>query len=213
MEYVPGKNCQSEEDWNVLSEKVKTNICRKVGQQLNLLQTVPAPSPSYYGRINNQPFRPGCPTLIYSSKGFHGPYHSHEDFITAVQSYCEESSISSYSTDFAPESKIFLESFLRDMENALGQESRLTHPDLKPQNVIVQPMQDDPEDCDVVLIDWAEMAWLPAYVQAATVLRGCPNSRDRHLYAWEMSQGLKPFPHETGIYYNLALPAMMVHLA
>lgn len=212
MEYVEGKNYQSETEWNKLSLKAKENLCGKIGQQLNLLQEIPAPSPPYYGRINYQGFNPHNSILASSGPGFHGPYESHEDFVHDVYNNCEVNCACQSGTDYDHSSKIFLEGFKRCMKNISGQEPRLTHTDLFLQNVIAQPKKDDPEDFDVVIIDWATMAWLPTYVQAATVLRGCPNKAYEHLYAWEMSQGIKPFPCDAACYFNRAMPGMYTHI-
>lgn len=209
MDFVSGRNSQSEEDWNTLSRNAKVNLCRRIGQQLSLLQEVSAPSP-YYGRINYQGFFPGYPYFSASGQGFLGPYNSHKDFIQTIYTTGEWRCAVQAGEDYLPFSKLFLESFKRCMDKALGQEPRLTHTNLRLQNVIAQPKEDEPEDFDVVIIDWATMAWMPTYVQAATIQRNCPRKLDQHMYAWELSQAIKPFPHDAACYFNMAPPAMLI---
>lgn len=208
MEYVTGNNYQNEEDWKKLSQKAKENLCYKIGQQLSFLKEIPAPSPSYYGRIHNQGFNPFYSPLNANESVFHGPYNSHRDFIRDIYTACELSWVDQHKIEHSDKNKIYLESFERVMKSASGQESRLTHTDLCLQNVMAQPKQDNPEDFDVVIIDWPTMAWMPAYVQAATTLRDCPYEWDQDLYTWQLSQGIKPFPIDTADYFSRACEGM-----
>lgn len=209
MEYVSGQNYQQKEDWDRLSQKAKKNICRKISQQLSLLGEVP--SPSYYGRVGHQGFYPNYSILRGAGQGFHGPYYSHKDFICDVYTTCEYTCVAQNNReDYDDASKLYLESLKRCMDNASGKEPRLVHTDLCLQNVVAQPKTEDPEDFDVVIIDWATMAWMPTYIQAANILCGCPSDEDRPLYRWGLSQGIKPFPHDSAKYFNDACAAMWV---
>ncbi|CAI6338819.1 unnamed protein product [Periconia digitata] len=77
-EYIDGPSCYPPV-WDPLSDTTKSNILRKLGDQVRLLRAVPPPNPTYYGRIYNQSLVKNGNSYIYLHKNngngemFHGP--------------------------------------------------------------------------------------------------------------------------------------------
>lgn len=202
MEYIPGESCLTE-DYNKLSETARTNICRKMSEQIRLLREVSPPHPNYYGRIDNQGFRPIHRLLNYSGRGFHGPYHSHNAFLEDLCRQAEAYSVTRFNNEFPdlrPFEKMSLAYGRKFMIDAPGQESKLTHVDLKFEDIRVQPIPGSDDDYDVVIIDWADLGWLPSYIQAAlAVIRSDANDH-ANIMGWELSQAFDSFPYVTALF-------------
>lgn len=200
MNYIPGKDL-NEANWIALSYKAKVNACCAVAEQLRLLRSVPC-SPPYYGRINHQCWAPEFNPLILANTGPHGPYESYADFEKALYTHCVKNCIiqSGEGSRWRAAMRLYLSTYHDTMAHARDTEPKLTHMDLHLSNVRFAPKENDAEDFDVTIIDWADLSWMPAYLQAARVL--C-TGYDGHAVGqtWDaLSRGFDPFPHDTALY-------------
>ncbi|KAL9617365.1 MAG: hypothetical protein Q9160_007853 [Pyrenula sp. 1 TL-2023] len=203
MEYIPGENCLTEK-YNQLSETARTNICRKLGEQLRLLREVSPPHPTYYGRIDNQGIIPLHRLLGYAGRTYHGPYHSHDAFLEDLLRHGEAEAVWRYGDAFpdifTPYEKMSLAYGRQFMINAPGQEPKLTHVDLKFANIRVQSIPGSDDDYNVVIIDWADLCWLPSYIQATLTIMRSGTFDKAHIMEWELSQAFDSFPYATALF-------------
>jgi hypothetical protein len=99
-----------------------------------------------------------------------GPYNTHKDFVSAL--YDNVTFRKAERVRDGSYTKEVLEC-LSDFKPVLLQSKNsrpvLTHYDLKFQNILVRPIMDTKGDktidFEVTIIDWATMAWLPAYIE------------------------------------------------
>lgn len=97
-----------------------------------------------------------------------GPYKSHEDMGADMKRALERFMAPSVDK---PEFRKKEEEAYSILEDGLSKltwlEPTLTHIDSKPDNIMIQEIDDGP-DWEVTLIDWECCGWLPAYMQAVT---------------------------------------------
>lgn len=65
MEYIDGITIDQDK-WLDLEPQARSKIYRNIGKQLQLLRSIPAPSPSYYGRIHHQKSEGFYPFLSFN---------------------------------------------------------------------------------------------------------------------------------------------------
>ncbi|KAL9106601.1 MAG: hypothetical protein Q9227_008384 [Pyrenula ochraceoflavens] len=202
MDYIPGSDCWSDK-WAQLNQIARANICRKLGEQVRLLRDVPPPSPTYYGRIEDQGFPPSDRLFLWAGERYFGPYYSHEAFLEDILRNAEGGSVQdpdNVTHEFKPSTKLALACFRQCMAQAPGHESKLTLVDLAMENIRIQGIENSPDDYDVVIIDWADLAWLPSYVQATLMLARSRVRPDPELQEWEISKGFDFFPYSTALF-------------
>jgi hypothetical protein len=178
MEYFDGltMNCVMFEKFEL---KAKQKIWRKIAEQLRLLQSIPPPNPSYYGRINYQPWMPYAMLVGCVGDDMIGPFDTYEEFLQQIWVYFElrgmqrlalRSTQGGCKIEEDPVMQIMAASFERFFDkSSVAAEPKLTHMDLKLENMLLVPSHSDPstelEDWDVVIIDWQDFGWMPAWAQ------------------------------------------------
>ena len=169
MEFIEGVTLGS--IWASLDDEARKKICSKLSTQIRLLRSVP--SEGYYGRVNYQGWGPHANLFrIRLGDNMKGPYNTYEDCISAMYNAAE---LRAADTDMGPElepyAQLYLSQFKRTLSESGGHEPKLTHLDPKFDNIMVQPIEGaegDVRDWEVVLIDWADCGWLPAWMQAVS---------------------------------------------
>ncbi|KAL9108096.1 MAG: hypothetical protein Q9227_007071 [Pyrenula ochraceoflavens] len=212
MEYIPGKDLD-EDSWAALSRPTKRNMCRAIAEQLRRLRSVPC-SPPYYGRVNHQCREPDFQPLVYANLGRHGPYESYDDFEKAFYDHSLKIGLllSAGNPTFAGAMELYLSTFHDSMEHATGTEPKLTHMDFHFSNIRFTPKEDKPEDFDVTIIDWQDLCWMPAYIQAESVLSSAGYDYYSFGLVWTgLSRAMEPFPHNTALYIKELLRATSSH--
>lgn len=196
MEFIEGGSL-SHERWMVLDQEDQEKICSKIAEQLQLLRSIP--SPGYYGRIMHQGWMPTFSLFRIRCADMCGPYDTYEDCISAMYTTAEaRAAVCTIKPEFSAEQRLALTNFKHTLTECAGHEPTLTHLDLKLENIMVRSVQGangTVEDYDVVLIDWASLGWLPAWMEAVTVLQRPIFERklDKRAFVWGLSQGIKPF--------------------
>jgi hypothetical protein len=169
MEFIEGVTLES--IWASLDDEARKKISSKLANQIRLLRSVP--SEGYYGRVNYQ----GWGSLnnlfrIRVGNTLNGPYNTYEDCISAMYNAAElRAADSDMGPDLQPDAQLYLSQFKRTLSEWGCHEPKLTHLDPKFYNVMVQRTKGDgegAEDWEVVLIDWADCGWLPAWMQAVS---------------------------------------------
>ena len=167
MEFIEGDTLDYKR-WKTLGEEACTKICSKLSDQLHLLRSVP--SEGYYGRVYNQGWRHRLCLLRGRANKMCGPYNTYENCVSGMYTASElQESMWHDGKDLTTEAELALSNFKRTLTTGKGHEPTLTHLDPSLQNIIVRPLQgtEGPEsDWEVTLIDWADLGWLPGWMQA-----------------------------------------------
>ncbi|KAF2814554.1 kinase-like protein [Mytilinidion resinicola] len=216
MEYIEGGHLDHDK-YVALDPEDKDKICAKIAEQLQLLRSIPPPSPGYYGRVMHQGWMPGFPVVCVTRKDMCGPYDTYEDFISAMftaatgcAAVCEPTS-----PDFTPVQRLGLTNFKHTLTECAGHEPTLTHLDLKLENIMVRPVQGvNGIDYEVTLIDWESLGWMPAWMEAVTVLQRSvfATKLDKWRFLWGVSQGIKPFHMGPATFFNELEDTGILHL-
>lgn len=166
-------------------------VLKKLGEQVRILRSVPPPEPWYYGRINNQSWYVTTNNFLqnYSYKhDWTGPFRSHKEFATEI--YNNGLAHITTMPRLNEQTIAYLEQYEEIMDRQTGSclTPVLTHTDLQMHNIILRedPLNlDNPEIC---IIDWGEMAWLPAYFEEARTnsKTGPEGDMFRLWYCWEL---------------------------
>jgi serine/threonine protein kinase len=169
MEFIEGVTLES--IWASLDDEARKKICSKLSNQIRLLRSVP--SEGYYGRVHYQGWGPHANLFrIRLGNTMNGPYNSYEDCISAMYNAAElRAADSDMGPDLQPDAQLYLSQFKRNLSEWECHEPKLTHLDPKFDNIMVQPIKGaggDIKDWEVVLIDWADCGWLPAWMQAVS---------------------------------------------
>jgi len=208
MEFIPGINMRIRH-WEKASKEFKSGMLQKLAQQLRLLRSIPAPEPSYYGRIDYQSWVP--PMGMIGSEALTaplGPFYSKEPFIESMWTRVLHKLLANDPSDsWNPHYELGLRYLKQTLSRFEGWEPKMTHFDIKLDNMVFRPIKPqkwwqppeiptDPselkaEDYEVVLIDWGEACWMPAWVETQA-MRGRTPQRDG-LWMLEMSKGLEDF--------------------
>ena len=135
------------------------------------MRSISPSQPFYYGRINDQP-------LDVIHLGNVGPFYTYESFLEMRLTECRWKSVWTILVnrpwmEKIPAISIYVSSIWFDLWSRDKQacEPKLTHGDVKLQNMVFVKSQDNGpekeslEERDVVLIDWESLAWLPAWVE------------------------------------------------
>lgn len=170
MEFIEGE-ILSTELWMSLNNDAHKKICSKISDQLQLLRAIP--SEGYYGRVHHQGFSPAVTLFRVRYKHMNGPYDTYEDCISAMYTSAEHRvTIMDWGEEHIPEAELYLPKFKRTLSEWGSHEPTLTHLDLQLSNFIVQSGKksgENADDWEVVIIDWAEAGWLPAWMQAVSL--------------------------------------------
>lgn len=104
-----------------------------------------------------------------------GPYATYEDCISAMYDSAELSiALNTNQSHLCSEDELLLAEFRRLTTESTGREPTLTHLDSTWANIVIQELpgpEGQESDWEVTLIDWADMGWLPAWMQAVAISR------------------------------------------
>lgn len=209
MEYIQGVSMHVTDWEDNTTLEFQDGIVEKIAQQVQLLRSIPAPEPNCYGRIHQQPWHSFFCAFRTQKKEPSGPYYSKEEFIEALsESVLHKTLISGApKEDWSPCFSLGLRYFRSTLSKFEGWEPKMTHLNLKIDNIILRPINPEvrqwwkwwetplqelkAEDYEVVLINWTEACWMPAWVEIANMTRRSPKFRRRWMSV--MSKGLEPF--------------------
>lgn len=170
MEYIEGEMLDFAK-WMSLTEEDRTTICSRLVEQLQLLRSIP--SEGYYGRVNNLGWRRDLKLLRRPKSSPCGPYNTYEECISAMHRAAEvQVAMCNIVEDLYPHQETLLLKFKPTLTTCNGHEPTLTHLDPSLRNIIVRRTQGSKKhvaNWEVTLIDWADMGWLPAWMQAVAL--------------------------------------------
>jgi serine/threonine protein kinase len=215
MEFIEGGSL-SHNRWLALDQKDQEKVTLRIAEQIQLLRSVP--SEGYYGRIMHQGWEPEFSLFRIRMADMCGPYSTYEDCIMALYATAEaRAAVSTMAPDFYPDQLLALTNLKHTLTNCAGHEPTLTHLDLKLENIMVRPIQGAKgkvEDYEVVLIDWACLGWLPAWMEAVTVLQRpiFRSQLDTDAFIWGLSQGIKPFHIGVASFFNSLADSVVYHI-
>ncbi|KAF2794921.1 hypothetical protein K505DRAFT_360642 [Melanomma pulvis-pyrius CBS 109.77] len=193
MEFIPGPKLSRELFCNS-SPDVKQRICESLAEQLKRLREVQL-GIDFYGRVNRTGWDYHLNMFTCPGKDLCGPYESYEDLVNAmVDSARFHAATGLYSEEFDSGTKLILAN-LKPSLQAATEEDRLptlTHLNLQFHNIIVQQKG---EDYDVIIMNWRHLGWLPAWVEAVTVLMclSIQSWEEKGNLQWGVFQGFQPF--------------------
>lgn len=193
MEFIPGTEL-SDELFCKSSPNAQQRICKSLAEQLKRLREVQLGT-EFYGRVNRTGWNYNFQMFTRPGKEICGPYESYEELVDAmVDSARFHAATGHLSDEFNNRTKLALAN-LKPSLRAVTEEDKiptLTHLDLRFENIIVQQKG---EDYDVTIIDWKFLGWLPAWVEAVTVImKPSPDTlKERSILAWGIFQGFQPF--------------------
>lgn len=177
-------------------------IYDKIGEQVRLLRSIPPPNPSYYGRINYQGYHP-YDMIIGPTRDLVGPFNTYKAFLDHLYNNFESNLAGKLTRDgseIKATHQLFSSNFFDCFdESSKSGEPKLSHMDLKLENMIFVPSASNPsnrvEDYDVWIIDWEYLCWYPAWAEAAAARQQLPRHHtDECVEAeWGVSRGIKPF--------------------
>jgi hypothetical protein len=177
-----------EERWKGFDNWSRETIFSRLSEQFQLLRAVPqGPGPQpYYGRVNNQSFQWEEPLLMVRCTDMYGPYNTYEDLDSAMYCALEARTADSISgPEFHPVHAEMLLEFKPAVRRSTHQRPVLTHRDFCLQNTIARPVRDKANriiDWEIAIIDWATLAWLPAFIEPAGAEWYLPGKEDED---WE----------------------------
>jgi hypothetical protein len=215
MEFIEGGSL-SHERWLALNQQDQGKIASKIARQIRLLRAVP--SEGYYGRIMHQGWMPEFSLFRIRCAEMCGPYNTYDDCISALYATADaRAAVSTMTPDFSPDQLLALTNFKNTVMECAGYEPRLTHLDLKLENIMVRPVQGESgtvEDYEVVLIDWACLEWLPAWMEAVTVLQrpDFASRLDYWAFVWGLSQGFEQFHLGVASFFNSLADSLVYHI-
>ncbi|KAF2869240.1 kinase-like domain-containing protein [Massariosphaeria phaeospora] len=205
MEFIDGIPLDDEK-WEKLPFETRLKLYGKIGEQLQLLRSIPPPHPGFFGRVNSQGYGSFCMIASHRKNAINGPFHSYGAFLKHAWETFEINFIYQVfdivERPINPEHQIHADNFFHCLEeNSASGASTLSHMDLKLENMIFTPSASSTsgriEDYDLCLIDWEYMGWYPAWADACSAIRRLPRSRSEPMFTgyWSISNkiGIKPF--------------------
>ena len=211
MEWIDGIEAE-ENEVRMLDLTARLKICRKIGEQLKALRSIPAPSPRFYGRVNGQPFQPQFFLTACRGQDFGGPFYTFEGMRDCMLENMKTTALrrnwGSGREALSYMQRVMSARFLDRLgKDSAAWEPKLTHHDIEWQNMVfVSPSgnsEDKLEDRDVVLIDWEHLTWVPAFMEPACLLDFSAWALDACASAIEgFSQEIQPFFRHEGNTWN-----------
>ena len=159
----------------------------KLNSQVQLLRSVPYEqhkiSGCLYGRVNGGGWRQFLSNLYDFNTPLSGPYKSRDHYIAALVATAEICLGQNCSKELSPTEQLFQNHFEFCLEgNNEAWRPTLTHYDLQPQNVIVRDTKSgEPE---VIIIDWQNFGWFPAWVEGASLLTASEVFKHSDIFQW-----------------------------
>ncbi|KAF1844480.1 uncharacterized protein K460DRAFT_354394 [Cucurbitaria berberidis CBS 394.84] len=157
-----------------LDEKSQMQICSSLGDQFQLLRSVPAPPEKSFGRIYHQGINPRFALTCSRCKEMAGPYNTYSDLISAMHTSAEwDLMMRTNSLEFTSKEAEFLSQFKPSLEVTEEHKPVLTYLDPRFENMIARPITGDDgevKDWEVTLIDWDLFFWMPVWMQCAALL-------------------------------------------
>ncbi|KAF2818694.1 hypothetical protein CC86DRAFT_413811 [Ophiobolus disseminans] len=159
-------------------------------------------APEYYGMIHERGF-PGSSSLFQIKEyAPRGPWHSYDDLVDAMvesaRFSCTNILNGSRLTQHSSVTVAYrsLEYMLRNTD-AQARRPTLAHLDLHSLNIIAKRGSSD-EDCEVVILDWYSLGWVPAWVQIAHFMNcsgykdgACSPTQQEVMYTYNVLDRLK----------------------
>lgn len=180
MEFLEGVTL-SQNIYKAMDEETQKLICSRLGEQFQLLRSVPAPPEEYFGRVYRQGLNPRLNLLYAQLKEMDGPYDNYDDFISAMYANVElDFTIMTILPEFMSQESEFLSQFKPIFGGTKECKPVLTHMDPKLENIIARPFKGDGgeiKDWEVTLIDWDTLAWFPVSMQCASL--------DERIWLWD----------------------------
>jgi hypothetical protein len=171
-EYIDGFTLSAEKFLSMPSA-TRAKLITSLSEQLRLLRTIPAPD--YYGHVHKQGWRPALILLARStSTAMCGPYETYDAFAQAAYNAAELSAVISFNLPDLDVTQVqALSAFKATLASCAGRAPRFTHLDLQLRNMIATPIggssEEDAQEWQVTLIDWADAGWYPAFMQAVVL--------------------------------------------
>lgn len=202
MEFIHGVTLD-DEALEAMGSEARIKIYEKIGEQLQLLRSIPPPNPRYYGRINYQAFHPSS-FIVSHGRHLIGPCDTYKAFLKEAYKGMEFYLLGTYifRSDISPLQHLLASSFFDSFgESSSGSaEPKLSHMDLHSGNIMLVPQSgsnasEKIEDHELWIIDWEYMAWMPAWAEAASSMKRLPiiEGEERWEPQWRISNGIKPF--------------------
>lgn len=216
MDYIDGQTLDND-SVEAMERRAQEKIYRKIGEQIKLLRSIPAPNPSYYGRVHHQGYASNQQILMCDRfKSLVGPFDTYRAFLDHMKLVFESRALKRLlrhrRLELDTAMKLFLAEYddMFDASSARAADPKLSHMDLKLENIILTPPPSLPsspappnvEDWDVVIIDWEGLSWLPAWAEMASIGLKGPCIKDEPLWSlWQLYQVIKPrYYHEVYAY-------------
>jgi hypothetical protein len=205
MEFLDGVTLD-EVMWEGLTVEARIKIYDKISEQLRVLRSIPPPNPAYYGRVNHQPYYPLTGMIYYRQRDLPGPFYSYTAWLEQAYRTFELAFINYHNTRLPhesgkthPSTQLFAACFKPCLDNVESGKPKLTHMDIKLENMIVVPSASNPsdklEDYDLWLVDWETLAWMPSWAQTAAAMSSLPisDTEEKMMAEWRISYGIEPF--------------------
>ncbi|KAF1915284.1 hypothetical protein BDU57DRAFT_451817 [Ampelomyces quisqualis] len=166
-EFIEGETL-TYELWSTLDKDTRSLLCSNLAEQLQHIRSIP--SEGYYGRLYKQGWGGRMGLLRTDGKKLQGPYDTYDEFFSAMFTAAElQLSMNDNLVGWHPRAESYLSKFKHVLSTCTGRQPTLTHLDPGLYNIIVNKVQGEKGNTDhweIILIDWAEFGWYPAWMQS-----------------------------------------------
>jgi hypothetical protein len=172
--YIDGVRLD-EEVFSRMAMEAQDIICAKVSTQLAYLRTLECEG-WYYGRIHRQAWSQPPPDIEVNTstpRTVTSPFTTYEALVkNLIEAFQMQEAVSIQSQDWPAYHMEQVAELVSTLESWKPVEPKLTWLDPKIRNIVAVPIGGDEKtalDWDVYFVDWEDLGWYPAWLQAKQV--------------------------------------------